>query len=149
MRSVVDAAQSLAVDVAVDLRRRERAVAEQLLNRPQIRPAFQQMRCERVTQSVRMREEASQRRRVEPAAARRHEERVLRITHELRARLVQIACELQRGLLAERHDALLAALAADVKLLLLEVDVREVEIDGLAASQAGRGAGLQESAVAN
>ena len=53
-----------------------------------------------------------------------------------------------RGLLAERHDPLLAALAAHVEELLLEVDVAEVEPDGLGAAQAGRVDELDERAVA-
>ena len=48
MRPVVDATQALRVDVAVHLRRRQRAVAQQLLNRPQISAAFEQVRGERV-----------------------------------------------------------------------------------------------------
>ena len=43
----------------------------------------------------------------------------------------EVAREMERGLLAERHDALLAALSADVHDLAVEVDVAEVERDGL------------------
>ena len=55
MRAVVDPAQALAVDVAVDLRRRERAVAEQLLDHAQVGAALEQVRRERVAQPVRVR----------------------------------------------------------------------------------------------
>ena len=77
MGAVVDAAEALRVDVAVDLRRRERAVAEELLDRAQVGAALEQVRRERVPQAVRVREHAAQRRGVEPAAARGEEERVL------------------------------------------------------------------------
>ena len=53
-----------------------------------------------------------------------------------------------RRLLAERHRALLAALAADEHELLLEVDVAQVEPDRLRAPQAGRVDELEEGAVA-
>ena len=59
MRPVVDATEATAVDVRIDLRGRERAVAEQLLDRPQIGAALQQVGCERVPQAVRMRQEAA------------------------------------------------------------------------------------------
>src|SRR4051794_18876834 len=45
---VVDAPQPAAVHVAVDLRRRERAVPEQLLDRPQVGAALEHVRRERV-----------------------------------------------------------------------------------------------------
>ena len=48
MRAVVDAAQALRVDVAVDLRRREGGVAEELLDRAQVGSAFEQVRRERM-----------------------------------------------------------------------------------------------------
>src|SRR5437762_7335174 len=57
MRSVVDTAQPPSVDVAVQLRRRERAVAEQLLDRAQVGPAFEQVRRESVPQAMRVRED--------------------------------------------------------------------------------------------
>ena len=85
MRAVVDLAQALAVDVAVDLRRRERRVAEQLLDRPQVGAAFEQVRRERVAQAVRMRRDPPERARVEAPAAHGEEERVLGSGRELRA----------------------------------------------------------------
>ena len=85
VRAVVDAAQALAVDVAVDLRRRERGVAEQLLDRPQVGAALEQVRRECVAQPVRMRRDPPQRARVEPAAAHREEERVLGAAARARA----------------------------------------------------------------
>ena len=85
MGAVVDLPQSLGVDVAVHLRRRERGVAEQLLDRAQVGAALEQVRRERVAQAVRVGDEPAQRRGVEPAAARREEERVLGAACELRA----------------------------------------------------------------
>ena len=55
MGSVVDAAQPAAVHVGVDLRRRERAVAEELLDGPEIGAALDEMRGEGVAQPVRVR----------------------------------------------------------------------------------------------
>src|SRR5579864_4102599 len=50
MGVVVDAAQPLGIDVRVHLRRRERAVAEQLLDRPQVCSSLEQVRRECVPQ---------------------------------------------------------------------------------------------------
>ena len=49
---------------------------------------------------------------------------------------MQVLGQQVRRLFAERDDPLLAAFAAHVQLLALEVDVREVETDGLGAPQA-------------
>src|SRR6266511_2887313 len=126
MGPVIDAAQAFSVDVAVHLRGREGAVAEQFLDRPEVGAAFEEMRGERVPEPVRMGEHAPQRRRVEAAAAGGEEEGILG---------------------AARDRALLAALASDVHLLLLELDVGEVEPDGLGAAQPGRVDELDERAV--
>ena len=48
MRSIVHAAKAAAVDVAVHLRGAERAVAEQLLDDPEVGAAFQEMGRERM-----------------------------------------------------------------------------------------------------
>ena len=45
--------QARGIDTSVDLGRRYRGVAEQLLDRAQVRPAFQQMGGEAVAQGVR------------------------------------------------------------------------------------------------
>ena len=82
-----------------------------------------------------MREDAPQRRRVEPAAAGRDEERVLRAPREGRPRLVQVARQQMAGFFSERNDALLAPLPAHMELLTVEVDVREVEPHRLRAAQ--------------
>src|SRR5262249_56463866 len=147
MSAVVHPAQPLAVDVAVRLRRRQRAVSEQLLDRPQIGTALEQMRRERVAQSMRMREHPANRRRVEPPSARGDEERVLGAADEVRTRIVQVTRDAERGFLAERDDALLAALPEHADLFLLEVDVAEVESDRLVAAQSRGVHELDERAV--
>src|SRR5438094_6872600 len=121
MRAVVDAPQPLRVDVAVDLGGRKRAVPEQLLDRAQVGAALEQVRGERVSEAMRMRYEPSQRRGVEAAAACREEEGGLGAPGELGARVADVAGERVRSFFAERDDALLAALAADVHALAVEV----------------------------
>jgi hypothetical protein len=54
MGAVIDPAQAAAVDVAVDLRRRKRAVAEQLLDDAKIGAALQQMSGECMAEPVRV-----------------------------------------------------------------------------------------------
>src|SRR5438132_13157279 len=147
VRAVIDPAEPLAVDWAVDLRRREGAVPEQLLDRPQVGAAFEEVRGERVPEPVRMPHEAAQRARVETPPAHGEEERILRATCELRSRVPQIERDAVRGFFAERDDPLLASLAADVHGLLLEVDVREVQADGLRTAQASGVDELDERAI--
>src|SRR3954471_19641277 len=112
--AVADSPKTPAVDVAVQLRRGERAVPEQLLDGAEVGAALEQVRGECVAQPVRMREDAAERRRVEPLAARGDEHRVLRAADELRPGLVQVPGQHERRLLAEWDDALLAALPAHV-----------------------------------
>ena len=78
MRAVVHPSQAAGVDVAVDLRRRQRAVAEQLLDGAEVGAALQEMRRECVAEAMRMRGETAQRARVQPPAANGEEERVVR-----------------------------------------------------------------------
>src|SRR5690348_16591868 len=125
MGTVIDASQPAPVDVAVDLCRREGAVAEELLDDAEVGAALEQVRREGVAQAVRVGDEAAERARVEPTAAGRDEERVLGPGRELRAPVSKVEAEPVRGLFAERHDSLLPALAADVDRLRVEVDVRE------------------------
>src|SRR5262249_28411036 len=119
VRSVIHLPQAPPVHVAVRLRRRQRAVAEQLLDHAQGGAALEQMGRERVPQPVRMREEPADRARVQAPAARRDEQRVLGAVHELRARVVEIDAQPVRGLFSERDDALFVALAPHVDGLLL------------------------------
>ena len=122
---------------------------EQLLDDAQVGAAFEEVRGERVAQAVRMAEEPAHGARVEPASARRRgRARRSRRAASAGRPVSQVARELERGLLAERHDALLAALAADVHGLAVEVDVGEVERDGLLRSAARRVEELEERAVA-
>ena len=58
-------------------------MAEELLDRSQVGAAFEQMRGKRVPQPVWVGDEAAQRRRIEPASARREEERILGAAREL------------------------------------------------------------------
>jgi hypothetical protein len=53
MKLAVNRAQVLAIDVSVNLRGRDIDVTEHLLDRPQVRAAFEQMRRKGVTQRVR------------------------------------------------------------------------------------------------
>ena len=105
MRAVVDAAQPARIHVAVDLRRRERGVAEQLLDRAEIGAALEQVRSERVAQPVWVAEQAADGARVETSAAHREEQRVVGAARELRPRLAQVPRDVVGGLLAERHHA--------------------------------------------
>jgi aminopeptidase len=122
-------------------------VAEQFLDRPEVRAALEQVRCEGVAQPVRMRSDPSEGARVEATAVRREEERVLSTPGELWPCVVEVPRGPPRGLLSERDDALLAALAAHADVLLLEVDVGQVESDGLGASKAGGVDELDEGSV--
>src|SRR5262249_17638281 len=60
-----------------------------------------------------------------------------------------IARDAERGLLAERDDALLAALPQHAYLLLLEVDVAEIQAHCLVTTQAGRVHQLDERLVSD
>src|SRR4051812_3403448 len=132
MRGVVDLPQPLRVDVRVHLRRRERRMAEQLLNRAQVGAAFEQVRRERVAQAVRMGDEPPQRRGVEPLPTRRQEERVACPRSQFRPRVAEVPRDPRSRFLAERHDAILRTFSvAHMDEFLLEVDVAEVEADGL------------------
>src|SRR5215218_6401654 len=134
--------------MAVDLRGRERAVAEQFLDDAEIGPALDEVSGERVAEAVRVGEEPPQGARVEPAAPHREKQRYLGSTNEAGPPLAEIERKPVRCLLSERDDALLAALAPHVQRLLLEVDVSEVEVDRLAAAEAGRVDELEQGAVA-
>jgi glucose/arabinose dehydrogenase len=112
-------------------------VAEELLDRPQVGAALEQVRRERMAEAVRMGEESPDGARVEPLAPRGDEEGVLGACCEARAD-PEPAAEPVGGFLAERDDTLLAALAEDADGLTVEIHVREVEVDGLPAPQSGR-----------
>jgi aminopeptidase len=122
-------------------------VAEELLDRAEVGAALEQVRRERMPQAVWVGEYAAQRRRVQATAAHREEQGVLGAASQRRARVAEVAREPQRSLLPERHDTLLAALAADMYVLLLEVHVLQIERDRLCASQPTRVDELDERAV--
>ena len=129
MRLVVDPTQAAPVYMAVQLRGREGAVAEEVLDRAQVGAALQQMRRERMAQAVRVGEDPPQRRGVEATAARREKQRVLRPGGQPRARVVEVLGHELAGLLTERNDPFLASLAAHVELLSVEVHIGEIEPD--------------------
>jgi len=112
-------------------------VAEQVLDRSQVGAAFEKMCGEGMTQAVWVREDAAEGRRVETAPPGGEEDRVLGTLGELWTRFVEIARQQLRRLFTERDDPLLAALAADMELLALEVQIPEVESDGFGAPKAG------------
>src|SRR5437764_15176009 len=89
MGAVVHSSEAAAVDMAVDRRRRKRRVAEQLLDRPQVCAALEQMRRERMPQPVRMRRDPPHRARVEATATHREEERLLRAACEARTTMLE------------------------------------------------------------
>src|SRR5262245_20019685 len=95
-----------------------------------------------------MAQQPPNRARVQPAPACGQENGVVRARRELRPTGPEVARELQRGLLSERDDSLLSALAAHVDDLALEVDIREVERHGLLAAPSGRVQELEQSSVA-
>ena len=134
--------------MAVDLRGRERAVSEQLLDDAQVGAALEQVGGEGVAEAVRVTDEAAQCARVEAAAAGGEEESVLGAAGELRPGIVQVAAGPGGRLLAEWNDSLLAAFSAHVHGLALEVDVGQVEPDRLGAAQPGRVDELEQGAVA-
>src|SRR5688572_2875319 len=102
MRSVIDPAQPPRVDVAVHLRGRERAVAEQLLDDAEIGSALEQVRGEGVSQPMWVRQESAQRARVESAASGREEDRVDGAGRQLGPAVLEVAAQPVGGLLAQR-----------------------------------------------
>ena len=149
VRPVVDAAEPLGVDVAVDLRRRQRASGRaapgSCAGRRRPRAGASRKRGAGGAGAARAGGASTC-----PGAGRGPRGRARRPRRaRARPRLTQVAREPVGRLLAERDDAILAALAvADVDELLLEVDVGEIERDRLRAPQARRVDELDERAVA-
>ena len=85
MRAVVDASQATRVDVAVDLCRRERCVAEEFLDDAQVGAALEEVRREGVPETMGVAQEPSHSARVEAAAPHRQEDRVVRSGRQCRA----------------------------------------------------------------
>src|ERR1044072_803061 len=151
---VVQRAQPVRVDVRVDLRRRDIAVAEHHLHRAQVGAVLEKVRREAVPQHVR-------RQRADAGAAAvayedlpeplpRHR-RAAVVQEHLRvaaaqqpaAHLGEIAPHPRLRLLPHRHDALLAALAEGDEEALVETQLRERPAYQLRYSQAGRVEALQ------
>ena len=110
-------------------------MTEQLLDRPEVGAALEQVRRVRVSQAVRVGEEPTQRARVEAPPADGDEERVARAPRERRASVPEPAAQAPGRLLPERHEPLLAALPAHVDLLAVEIDIGEVEPHGLGGAE--------------
>ena len=123
-------------------------MAQELLDDAEVGAAFEEMGRERVPEAMRVPQEPANRARVEAAAAHGEEDRVVRAGRELGSPELEVTRDVECGLLAERHDTLLAALAAHVHDLAVEVDVSEVERDGLGAAEPGRVEELEQRAVA-
>src|SRR5262249_32335552 len=131
---VVHAHELVGAHVGVALRRRQAAVAEELLDHAEIGAGVEQMRRERVAQRVRAHAPADpgrggarphdrvQRAHAEPPAARVREQRA-----PAPAAPLEIGGERAGGPAAVRHDPLLLALAEHADRLLRAVDVIEVE----------------------
>ena len=123
-------------------------MAEQLLNRAQVGAALEEVRRERVAKAMRMADEPPHSAGVEPPAPCGKKQRVDCAAHELGPTAAQVAGEVMGGLLPERDDPLLATLSPDVHRLALEVDVGEVEPDGLGAAKPAGVEELEERAIA-
>src|SRR5688572_31142863 len=106
------------------------------------------MSRERMPEPVRVAEEAADGARVEAASPDREEDRVVRSEDEGGPAGLEVARHVQRGLLAQREDALLAALPSHVDELAFEVHVSEVERDRFGTSQPGGVEELEERTVA-
>src|SRR5699024_10521252 len=144
----VDASQPARVHVAVDLRRRERRVSEKLLDRAEVYASLEEMRCVRVPEAMGVRQQAAEDARVEPLPPDGEEESVAGAACELRTAVAQPARDAPGRLLAERDEPLLVTLPTDVELLPVEVDVAEIEADGLGRPETARVDDLQQCGVA-
>src|SRR5215207_10921701 len=88
-------------------------------------------------------------RRGEPPAGLGEEQRLLpRAGVERAAGALQVAPDGAQGVLADGHEARLAALALDPHLLGVEVERADVEVDDLLGAQAARVGELEQGAVA-
>ena len=148
----------------VDLRRRDVAVAEHLLQRAQVGAAFEHVRGKAVAQQVRVQpldadfapvfldygEDGAP---ADAPAARvqKHRVRVLgraRLRVKMRPAGVQIGVKRAGSAAQERHEALLAALAAHAHQLAIAQKAGEIEADQLAYAQATAVEHLEHGLVA-
>src|SRR3954447_25691553 len=153
--------QALGREVRVDLRRRNVRVAEHLLQRAQVAAAGEQVGREGVAQRVRAHPplEAGGARvalddlvealaRQAAAAAVEDETRLVAQPDERGTAAVEVGARGEDGLAADRHEALLAALAAGAQDPGLEVDVADLERDRLRRAQPARVHELEQRPVA-
>jgi hypothetical protein len=140
MMATVHVAQIFAIDVRVDLGRRNVDVTQQLLNGGQIGPTLEQMRGKRVPQGVRgdaalnacatggYLHEIPDTLPTDRLAARIQEDMPgAATTIELTPHPRQIAAQCAHGRAADGHKALFATLAEDQKQTLVEIEVRHGE----------------------
>src|SRR3954447_4826145 len=161
MRFLVHGDQLPVVEVRVLLRRRERDVAEELLDAAEVGAGVEEMRSERVAHRVR-RNAGAQRRfanvAVEepPYASRRdplsaivdEERRLLDVGDERAANREPRADRLLR-LRSERHDPLLRSFAAYFHQSRAKLDIIDVDSDKFADAQSRRVEHFEKRAVAN
>ena len=106
-------------------------MSEELLDRPEVGAALEEVRGEGVAEAVGVGQQLAEGRGLERLPARGEEERVERAPRQVRAPIFQIAPQVVGRLFSQGNDPFLAALAVHVDDLLLEVDVRELQVDGL------------------
>ena len=156
-------AQVAAVDVRVDLRGADVGMAQEFLDHAEVRAARHQVRGERMAQEVRVHAADPRGKRIlahqlpdghalERAAGVGEEQAVAVAAvveaHEVRAQLRHVALHRVDGGLADRHDALLVALADHVDDAERLVEVVDLERAHLARAQAGGVHEFQHGAVA-
>src|SRR3954453_9543406 len=161
VRLEVDVLEPLAREVRVHLRRRDVGVAEHLLHGTQVAAPRQQVGGEAVAQRVRAHAAGEAGRAgvalddlVEALAAQRaaaevdEELRLMTIADQLPATAAQVDADRRDRLAAERHDALLAALAAGSQEALVQIDVADLQADRLRSPQTAPVHRLEQGAVA-
>src|SRR6478736_3416393 len=162
MEAVVDLAESRFENVRVDLRRREIGVAEHRLNRAEIGATLEQMRRERMPQYVRTEaaadagaataslENLPEAETRQPGAAARVDEHPGTgfLAEQHRPCLGDVLLHPLHRRVADRHDALLAALANALQKPLVRAQVGQAQADELRYPQAGRVEHFNQRAIA-
>ncbi len=123
-------------------------MAEELLDRPQVRAALEQVRRVGMAQTVGVSNEPAQHARVEAPPAHREKERIARTTREGGTAVAQPGADAPRRLLADGHETLLVALSANVDVLPVEIDVAQIERHGLGRPKTARVHELEQRGVA-
>ena len=124
-------------------------MAEELLDRPQVGASLQEVGRKGVPQPVRVGKEPPQRGGVERPSACGQKESVRGAASERRPSELQVAAQVEGGLLAQGDDPLLAPLPADADELLLEVHVGQRQVNDLLRTQARRVDELEQGPVAD